>query len=302
MPTFEEKNIYMLTRRDFVKNAGLLTTGILAGGSVWAGDKKQKVGLQMYTLRNVINPKNAEGIIARVAGIGYKEIEIFGYNGRDKFWGMEPKAFKTLLKSNKLTSPSAHIAFENFLTGKDENEFRLTCEAANIVENKYLVVAWLPEQYRKTVDDYKVIATKLNKAATIAHQYGLQLAYHNHDFEFQELETDTRGFDILLKEMDPALVQLELDIYWTIKGFVDPLSLFEKYPGRFPLWHVKDLERNTGDFTEVGSGSIDYKTIFQQKKQAGLKHFFIEQDEVKKDVFQSIQESFQYTNTYLAGI
>lgn len=289
----------MTNRRSFLKTSGILSAGLLLNNEIFAADKKQKIGLQLYTLRKLINSKNVHEVLAKVASIGYKELEIPGFTVKDKIWGIEPKALKAILKANKLTAISAHVAFENFLTGKDELEFRICCEAAGILDHRYLVVAWLPDQYRKTADDYKLIAAKLSKAATIANQYGLQLAYHNHDFEFTELEKDQRGYDILLNNTDAKLVPMELDLYWALKAGVDPLVLFEQHPGRFPLWHVKDMDRITGGFTEVGSGSIDFQKIFLQTQQAGLKHFFIEQDEVKKDAFESVKESYEYVRNVL---
>ena len=291
----------MYTRRNFVKDAALLSAALLAGNNLYAAGKKQAIGLQLYTLRKVLTSKNVDGIMGRIAALGYKEIEMFGYSLRDKFWGMDPKAFKKLLKENKLTAPSAHIAFDNFLSGKDENELRLTCEAAAAAGNKFLVVAWIPEIYRTTINDYKLLAAKLEKASGIAGQYGLGFAYHNHDFEFKPLENDVTGYDIILKETSADRVKMELDLYWSVKAGIDPIQLFEAYPGRFPLWHVKDMDKVSGSFTEVGAGTIDFKKIFQHKKTAGLQHFFIEQDEVNKDVFVSIQESFDYASKNLVA-
>ena len=284
----------MQTRRKFIQNSGLLTAGLVMPSGDFFSAEKKKIGLQMYTLRHVVNRSNIDGILNRVAGIGYKELEVFGYSGSDKFWGLDPTSFKKLLKSTGLKAPSAHIAFENFLTGKDEDELRLICDAASTIGNKYLVVAWLDEKYRRTADNYKLIAEKLNRAGRIARQYGLQLAYHNHDFEFATLENKATGFDIILKDTDKGLLKMELDLYWAVKAGKDPVQLFTENPGRFPLWHVKDLDTTTHTFTEVGAGSIDFKKIFDQSKLAGLQHFFIEQDEVTKDVFQSISESYEY--------
>lgn len=262
-------------------------------GSFFSAERK-KIGLQMYTLRNVVNQNNIEGILNRVAAIGYKELEVFGFSTANKFWGLDPVAFKKLLKSTGLKAPAAHIAFENFLTGKDEDELRLISDAAATIGNKYIVVAWLEEKHRSNADNYKLIAEKLNKAGRIAHQYGLQLAYHNHDFEFTQLGNNVTGYDIILKNTDKELLKLELDLYWVVKAGKDPVQLFRENSGRFPLWHVKDLDKATNTFTEVGAGSIDFKKIFEQSKLAGLQHFFVEQDEVKKEVFKSIGESYAY--------
>jgi sugar phosphate isomerase/epimerase len=284
----------MQTRRKFIQNSGIFTAGLMMDHGSFFSAERKKIGLQMYTLRNVVNQNNIEGILNRVAAIGYKELEVFGFSTANKFWGLDPVAFKKLLKSTGLKAPAAHIAFENFLTGKDEDELRLISDAAATIGNKYIVVAWLEEKHRSNADNYKLIAEKLNKAGRIAHQYGLQLAYHNHDFEFTQLGNNVTGYDIILKNTDKELLKLELDLYWVVKAGKDPVQLFRENSGRFPLWHVKDLDKATNTFTEVGAGSIDFKKIFEQSKLAGLQHFFVEQDEVKKEVFKSIGESYAY--------
>ena len=289
----------MQTRREFVQNSGVLTAGLLLNNPSFFSEEKKKIGLQMYTLRNVVNKNNIETILSRVAAMGFRELEIFGYNARDKFWGLEAKPFKKLLKRANLTAPSAHIAFENFLTGKDEDELRLICDTGATVGNKYIVVAWFDEKYRKTGDDYRKLSDKLNKAGRIAHQYGLQLAYHNHDFEFGQLAAGASGYDLILANTDKQMVHMELDLYWAVKAGKDPVQLFSENPGRFPLWHVKDMDKDTRSFTEVGSGVINFKDIFEQQKTAGMKHFFVEQDEVNKDVFESISESIGYVKKKL---
>jgi sugar phosphate isomerase/epimerase len=284
----------MITRRSFIKNSAMLGTGLLIRPDIFFEKRVKKIGLQLYTLRNVLNQNNVVQVIEKIATIGYRELEIFGYTKENKFWGLEPKPFKKLLKENNLSAPAAHISFENFLTGKNEEEFKMICEAAKAVGNDYIIVAWLDEKYRKTANDYKKIAGKLNEAGAIAKQYGLQLAYHNHDFELIKLDNETTGYDIIVKNTDKELLQLELDLYWATKAGKDPVQLFTENPGRFPLLHIKDMDKQTGDFTEAGQGIIDFKRIFAYQETAGLQHIFIEQDEVKKDVFESIEESFRY--------
>ncbi|RYD72739.1 MAG: sugar phosphate isomerase/epimerase [Sphingobacteriales bacterium] len=289
----------MQSRRNFIQNSCLLSAGILLGNDPFFNKNKKNIGLQMYTLRKIVNDNNIEEVLEKVAAIGYKELEVFGYDLKNKFWGKEPAAFKKMLKKSGLKAIAAHAGFENFLTGRDENEWRVICEAASIIGNKYLVVAWLPEKYRTTLNDYKLLAQKLNKAGRIASQYGLQLAYHNHDFEFDIIEDDKTGYAILLNDTDSNFVKMELDLYWTMKAGVDPLQLFKDNAGRFPLWHVKDMDKADRSFTEVGKGSIDFAAIFKHSQAAGLKHFFIEQDEVKKEVYESIRQSFNYTKKHL---
>lgn len=289
----------MLTRRSFIQHSGILTAGLMVNRNLLFEKKVKKIGLQLYTLRNVLNNSNVAEVLEKIACIGYKELEIFGYTAANKFWGLEPRPFKQLLLANGLSAPAAHISFENFLTGSNEEELKVACEAAKQVGNDFIVVAWLDEKFRQTGTDYNRIAEKLNKAGAIAKQYGLQLAYHNHDFEFTKLGKETSGYDIILGNTDKNLVHLELDLYWVTKAGKDPVQIFRENPGRFPMWHIKDMDKLTGDFKEVGQGIIDFKRLFDYKKIAGLQHIFIEQDEVKKDVFESIEESFAYVKKNL---
>jgi sugar phosphate isomerase/epimerase len=143
------------------------------------------------------------------------------------------------------------------------------------------------------MDDYKKHAQLFNQAAEVCKKSGIQFGYHNHDFEFVTLEGQT-PYDFLLKETDPKLVQMELDLYWISFAGKDPVAYFKKHPGRFPLWHVKDMEKSgERSFTEVGNGSINFQRLFDAKKTAGLKHFFVEQDVSKRTPLESIEISIQ---------
>lgn len=288
------------TRRSFVRSAALASASLLMQPTeLFSLHGKKNIGLQLYTLRKIINEKNVEQVLERIAAIGYKELELFGYDPSTKFWGYEPASFKKLLKRYGLKAPSAHIGFEPFLAANDVEGFKSIADAAVKLGNKYLVVAWLGEQYRSAVADYELLANKLQEASLIAKSMGLQMAYHNHDFEFNILDQNKTGYDILLAGTDPQSVKMELDIYWCSKAGVDAIQLFKKYPGRFPLWHVKDMNGVTKDFTEVGSGVIDYRSVFQHASVAGLKHFFVEQDEIKGDGWQSIGKSYAYVKNHL---
>lgn len=289
----------MPSRRSFVKNSSLLTAALLFQKDVFFSEEKPVIGLQMYTVRKLINDDNAADIIGRIAAIGFRELEIFAYTEENKFWGMKPEAFKALLDKHQLTAPSAHTNLPLLFSEGKTDELILACKAAKIVGTKYITVAWLDEKYRKNAEDYFSVASKLNTAGKICQQYGLQLAYHNHDFEFKKWEDGSTGYDIILKNTDKELVKMELDLYWVTKAGIDPVKLFEENPGRFPMFHVKDMDKTTGAFTEVGSGVIDFKRIFKKRKTAGAVHLFIEQDEIAGDVWESISKSFLYTRNNL---
>ena len=277
------------TRRQFIQQTGLLSAGLF-----FPYEKLFKlntnVGVQLYTLRDSIF-KDPRGVIQKVGAIGFKEVESFGYNA-GKYFGLTAKEFADLLAQNHLTHPSGHYGLNN-LTDWDK-----AIEDAKIAGQKYMVIAYLADTERKTIDDYKRHAANFNKAAEKCKKAGIQFGYHNHDFEFMDMNGQM-GYDVLMKETDPSLVKFEMDIYWIKKAKQDPIALFKKHPGRFPLWHVKDMDKTEKkSFTEVGNGVIDFKEIFKNAKKSGMEHFFVEQD-VSSDPMASIEKSYKYIESSL---
>lgn len=247
--------------------------------------------MQLYTLREQLK-KDLAGVIAAVAAAGYREVETFDYANR-KHSGLAVKDFDALLKKNQLQTPSGHYYLRGFLFQGKDDEWKDAIEDAKALGQKYMVVPYLEATERKNLDAYRKLAARLNQGGEWCKQAGLQLAYHNHDFEFQQMEGQT-GMDILLKDTDRSLVQFEMDIYWVSFAGKDPIELIKKNPGRFPLWHVKDMDNTPQKkFTEVGNGVIDFKEIFKCKKKSGMQHFFVEQD-VSAAPLQSIQTSMDY--------
>ena len=152
---------------------------------------------------------------------------------------------------------------------------------------------WIPQEKRVTLDGWKNVAAVFNRAAQLAHDAGLQFAYHNHDFEFPKMEGQV-PYDVLLQNTDPKLVQLEIDLYWMTKGGQDPLDYFARWPGRIPLVHVKDSAgAPEHKMVDVGQGKIDWKRIFEKQDQAGIKHFFVEHDQPPQP-FDDIAASYRY--------
>ncbi|WP_205513452.1 sugar phosphate isomerase/epimerase family protein [Longitalea arenae] len=282
----------MPTRRDFIRQSSLLTASLFISKEEWFATSK-KIGLQLYTLRNEMD-KDPKGTLAKVAAQGYKTVETYGY-GNGKWFGMNAAELRSTLKANGLSTPSGHtFPASIFLQSGWEEKWKPAVTDAKTVGQEYIVIPWLEEEYRKEADNYKKIAAALNKAGAIAKNSGIKLAYHNHDFEFDTVGGNT-GFDIFLKETDPKLVFFELDIYWVSKAGKDPLALFAKHPGRFAMWHVKDMDNTPQkNFTEVGSGVIDYKKIFTFAKQSGMKHFFVEQDMCPGAPLDSTAKSISY--------
>ena len=289
----------MNQRRNFLRQVGILSAIAVAQPErLFAKPAGLKVGLQLYTLRDYIG-KDVPGVLTKVARAGYGEVETYGYSPQNHFWGVAPKAFKAMLAANGLTTSSGHYEMNGFVRDGQAEDLKAYLEAAAMCGQTYVVVPHLDEQLRKTPDDFKAIAAKLNKAGELCKAAGLKLAYHNHDFEFKPIG-GTSLYDVLLRETSPALVDFELDLYWVVRAGQAPLALFKQHPGRFPLWHVKDMDKAQPERnTEIGSGSIDFKSLFQQAKTAGLQHVFVEQEYFSIDAYQSIAQSATYIKNKL---
>jgi sugar phosphate isomerase/epimerase len=288
----------MPTRRIFLKQASLASTAFLLAPSDLF-KKKKLIGLQLYTVRSEIG-KDVKGTVAKVASIGYNSVELFGY-GKGKFFGLTPEEFSAVIKDNGLVTPSGHYVMNDFLTKGDEDQLKSTVADAAKMGHTFFTIPYLADTMRTSLDDYKKLAEKLNKAGEAAKASGMKLAYHNHDFEFKDWGGET-GFDVFTKETDSSLVNFEMDIYWVTKAGKNPADLIAKYPGRIKMWHVKDMDSSPEKFfTEVGSGVIDYKSIFKLKKESGMEFFFVEQDQTRIPVFDSITKSFTYIKNSIIG-
>ena len=277
-----------MNRRSFVKSLMLGAAGAACLSkselidSAFAKKRLSKIGVQLYTVRRELEA-DFEGTLAKVAALGYREVEFAGYYGR------APAQVKAVLARNGLAAPSAH--FQSVVSSGGVRE---AVEAAQTIGHKYLVYAWLPPEERKSLDDYRRLVERLNRAGEECRRAGVQFGYHNHDFEFEPMEGRV-PYDLILEGTDAGLVKMELDLYWITKGGQSPLAYFRKYPGRFPLVHVKDMDSTPKRyFTEVGRGRVDFKEIFAASRQAGIKHYFVEQDETPASPFDSIRTSIDY--------
>lgn len=252
---------------------------------------KKEIGLQLYTLREEF-PKDVKLTLEKVANAGYTTVETYGFSIKDQFWGLSPVEFKKIVDANNLKAVSGHYNLGSFLYDGNLEEVKAAIEAATILKNEYFTIPWVEEAFR---NDFHKIAARLNEAGKMCADAGLKLAYHNHDFEFNKQDGIT-GYEILLQETDTNLVSFELDLYWVVYSGNDPLQLFKENPGRFKLWHVKDMDKvNPALNTEIGSGSIDFKPYFEEGKQAGMVHFFVEQENnYTANSFESIKTSCDF--------
>lgn len=272
-----------------------------AAGSSWAaegGRKIARVGLQLYTVRGEMK-KDFEGTLEKVASTGYKEVEFAGYYDRS------PKDVRALLDKDGLAAPSTHIAYPII-----ENKLPETIDAAHVIGHKFIVCPWIDEKQRNA-DGWKSAAELFNKAGEACEKAGIQFAYHNHSFEFAPVEglEGKLAYDYLLGATDAKLVKMEMDLCWISVAGKDPLDYFKKYPGRFPMVHVKDYVNDPnstssyagatgsvsfkGRLEDVGKGSIDFKRVFADSAKGGIKHYFVENDDAKQP-FEDIKISYDY--------
>lgn len=293
----------MTTRRSFLKTTALLSAAALVKPSFFNFDKSH-IGLQLYTVRDAMRT-DPKGTLEKVSKIGFNSVEAAGYSPDGKFYGFTPKDFQKILKDQGMIIPSSHYRLGEELNQGKEVSGSIMHGWDKAVEDgaslglKYMVCAYLSESERGNLDHYKLVADKLNKAGEICKKSGIQLCYHNHNFEF-ESQGGILPYDILLNQTDKNLVKMEMDIFWVTKAGHDPIELMKAHPHRFVLWHVKDMERTEEKmFTEVGNGSIDFPKIFDEAGESGMKYFFVEQDKCPGSPFDSIQQSYTYIKNNL---
>lgn len=301
----------MTNRRTFIRQAGSLALGSVALSQGLSGLFEQKkhydLGVQLYTLMAVID-KDTQGVLKQVAGLGYKNIES-AFSRQGGFYGKSAKEFAAMTQDMGLTWRAHHVIGAPFKlppgakmpTDEQGNPIKLP-PMRNLKENmqelvddvaaggiKYLVCANIPANTPEEVAEAVQILTKTGEACKKA---GLQLVYHNHDWEFK-MVGNSKPYDVFLSQIPADLMKMELDLAWVTKAGVDPVELFKKHPGRFPLWHVKDIAADMLTLKPVGQGSIDFKRIFKNAKKAGLEYPFIEHD-MPADGIASLSASISY--------
>jgi sugar phosphate isomerase/epimerase len=303
-----------MKRKQFIQNSGAAVLGSLllrnnALASLLNQPKNHVIGLQLFTFFNVIDD-DVQGTLQKIAGVGYKEIES-AFSKKGGYYGMKPKEFAASLKNMGMSWKSHHVLGAPFKlppgakmpTGADGKPITIP-PMRNLKDNmqelvdeiaeggvEYLVCASTPIT---TLDDVKVSIEVLNKTDEACKKAGVTFAFHNHDAEFRAVEGQI-PYELFLSQ---TKMLMELDLAWATKGGKDPVELFKQHPGRFPLWHVKDLDKEMKNVLPVGEGTIDYKRIFDAASASGMKHFFVEHD-MPKDPLASITTSYAYLNKML---
>lgn len=299
-----------MDRRRFVAVSGAAAAGLALGARGARGArfpaKLDRIGVQAFSLPRLLE-HDVDSTLAMLSGLGYQEIELFGpfsfsvqavqdqwksmapvlgFSGSGYF-GLTATQFRAKLDAHALTSPSTHIDLDTLRDRTDQ-----VGEAAHTLGHQYVGLAMIPEERRKTLDDYRKMADELNAIGTRAKALGFKILYHNHGYGFTPLEGQipTR---VLFDRLDPSVVALEMDIFWTVAGGANPVELLDAYPKLYRLMHVKDMSR-IGHFTQGGTmqdfialmplmtpdgtGVLDLPHILGHAKKNGVEHFYVEQD------------------------
>ncbi|NBB22750.1 TIM barrel protein [Runella sp. CRIBMP] len=309
----------MQNRRTFLKNTSALALGSLAvpalAKNLFAPEALPRPGLQLFTLFRAMSD-DAKGSLEKVAGIGYKEIES-AFSMKDGYYGYSPKEFKKVVEDLGMTWRAHHVGGAPFrprpaqagapagggaaAAGAPPRQMPANMpKRLNLLENyqqlvdeaaegglTYLVCASTPVG---TLDEIKKSIEVFVKTGEACKKAGIGFAYHNHATEFDKVEGQT-PYDLILSQTSPDLVTMEMDMAWVVKAGLDPVELFKQQPGRFPLWHIKDIDKELKKPVEVGTGVVDFKKIFSGAQKAGLKYYFVEQD-MAASPFESIATSF----------
>ncbi|MDO6519712.1 sugar phosphate isomerase/epimerase family protein [Zobellia uliginosa] len=270
-------------RRNFVKRSSLGITGSLLLPSIgFAMPSGEKYGVQLYTFRNEM-AQDPKGTLEQIAALGIKKIE----SARSKaglYYGLSPKEMKNTCDSLGMQLCSGHVALDK--------DFDDTMRQAVESGQEYIICSSLPSK-GQNIGNYKKVAEAFNKAGKACEKLGLKFGYHNHEYEFESDKGEVL-YDVLMDNTDPDLVHMELDLGWVVVAGKDPLDYFKKYPGRFPLWHLKDMNMHEKISTEFGKGGLDIATLLQHKSDSGIKHIFIEQEEYASTPMESMKHNMKF--------
>lgn len=292
----------MLDRRTFLARTGSLASAALMLPAFQRPGRRYPIGLQLFTVNRDMN-RDPIGSIERVARMGYQEVETYGIGtGALTYYGLPAADFAKRLEDHRLPTPSGHYDLQQFLGAGTDALHRYVdrcAEGARLLGQRYIVWPYLEPQTR-TLETYRRVAALLNTIGERIAKSGVQVAYHNGGGEFIA-QNGQLPYDIILRETDPALVRLQIDLYWHAHDTREPPhGLFQRAAGRFDMWHVKDMHKVSRDYTELGNGTIDYTTIWPDTELSGMRHFFVEQGgNFAVNAMQSAIDGMTYVRTRL---
>lgn len=270
----------MTSRRNFIKTSGAFAIGsyLMPNGA----KKTKDVGVQLYSVRKELL-EDAPGTLKMLSKIGYKELES-ARSIKGNYYGLAPKEIKKIAGDLGMTVRSGHV-------GIDKDWLKSVDDAAEAGQT-YLICSSMPSR-GQTIDNYQKTAEIFNKAAEDCKKRNLIFGYHNHEEEFQKVDGQVL-YDILLQRTDPNLVKMEMDLGWLVVTGNDPFTYFQKYPNRFPLWHLKDMDLVKKHSVEFGKGGVDIKKLLKSGDQSGMKYYFVEQEEYSVNAIESLTDDMNY--------
>ena len=288
-----------MDRRDFLKSSSLLFSSPFFCSSIseLITSTKYKTGLQLFSVRDAMENNPIDTLIS-LKKMGYEDFETYGYDALNKkYYGFSPLDFKSILNDLDVSTYSGHYDVNSLMEVSEDNlkkHVDSCIDGAHALGNKYIVYPMLDSKYH-TVQGYKLLINKLNQIGQRITKAGLGFAYHNFDYDFNLYENKL-GIDWIINETNPEWVKLQVDFYWVMRsGKLSPKQLIERSKGRFKLWHIKDMDVLTKDYTELGNGSINYKKVLPDASISGLEHYYIEQGgNYKINSMESAQQSISF--------
>lgn len=291
-------------RRDFIKTSGAI--GVIACLPVscfsYSDSSKYKMGYQLFSIRDEM-ARDPIATLKALKKMGYEDFETYGFDSEKMlFYGFEVSEFKSILDDLGLSVSSGHYGFSDYVERPEDELKRFVAHCivgAKAIGSRYITWPWIAPE-RRNIDGFKLVASKLNRVGEQVTKAGLGFAYHNHGYDFQD-QNGTNGFDIISNETDPSLVKLQMDMYWVMHSSTQtPKELVKKQPGRYVMWHIKDMHKVSRDYTELGNGSIDYLKILPEPTLSGLEFYYIEQGgNFSENSMKSAASSATYFKTNL---
>ncbi|MDR0843599.1 MAG: sugar phosphate isomerase/epimerase [Tannerella sp.] len=284
----------MQNRRDFLKQASLLLAGGMVapqllsscGGSAGSG---KYIGLQLYSLRDMVKDAGIKAVLETVAKMGYKNLETASYDN-GKIYGLEPTEFKKIVEDLGMKCTSAHLsqAFDKEKEAAIMAWWDQAIEAHNQLGVKYMIQPWMPVNDQTTLDDLKMYCDYFTSVGYKTAAASIAFGYHNHNFEFKKIDGQLI-YDFLLNNVSKNHVCFELDVYWCQVGGGDVVKYLKEHAGQFKVIHIKDEK-------EIGaSGMMNFQPIFEQMKANGIKDWYVEVEQyTNNDPVASVKQSYDY--------
>jgi len=274
----------MISRRNFLQKATSISVASIMSLPLAkaAFAKNKNIGIQLYTVRKEML-EDATGTLKKIASLGFTDIES-ARSEKGNYYGLSAKEIKKVCDDLGMVLRSGHIHVDG--------DWSKTLDEASETGQEYLICSSMPEK-GQTVANYKHTAEVFSKLGEECKKGNIKFGYHNHDYEF-ESENGQVLYDVLLNNIDPTVVHMELDLGWVVAAGKDPLLYFKNFPGKFPLWHLKDMNLTKKESTEFGKGGLNISKMLENRELSGMKYFFVEQEEYASTPIESMKYNMDF--------